>query len=234
MLNNRLLAIANEIEKGQTVADIGTDHGYLPMYLMKENISPKVILADVSKGSLGKAKRNCKEYMPNTKFDFRIGYGIRVLKREEVDVIVIAGMGGVLISEILGKELSKARTFKKIIMQPRTAQGRLRHWLIKKGFAIVNEQLVKEGRFITEVITAIPGQDTESMFIDASPDDIRWEVPYWLLDYNNELLGDFIQGKLDRENRIMTAMQNSTNLTDRDKQVVADNIKYLEDLLKKI
>ena len=99
MLTERLAAIADEIEKGESVADIGTDHGYLPMYLTKEEISPKVIMADISKGSLNKARRNCRELMPEVKFDFRNGNGLRVIKKGEVDVIVIAGMGGNLICD---------------------------------------------------------------------------------------------------------------------------------------
>ena len=148
MLTDRLMAMASQVEPGESLADIGTDHGYLPMYLYMEGISPKVIMADVSKGSLNKAKQNCKEICPDGKFDFRLGNGLKVIKRGEVDNVAIAGMGGVLITEILGKDMGKTKTFKKLILQPRTAQGRLRFWLIKKGFDIVEEQLVREGRFI--------------------------------------------------------------------------------------
>ena len=232
MLTNRLMAMAEQIEKGESVADIGTDHGYLPMYLVKEEISPKVILADVSKGSLNKARNNIKEYMPGVKFDLRLGNGLKVIKKEEVDDIVIAGMGGVLITEILGKDLSKTKKFKKLILQPRTAQGRLRHWLVKKGFRIEVEQLVREGRFICEVITAVPGEPEDFMRIDEGPDSIKWEMPPWVAALKTPLAKEMVENKLARENRILTSMENSKTIKPSDIAAVKGNIEYLEDLLE--
>ncbi|MEG0918577.1 MAG: class I SAM-dependent methyltransferase [Anaerovoracaceae bacterium] len=230
MLTPRLMAIANEIEKGESVADIGTDHGYLPMYLQMEGISPKVIMTDVSKGSLKKARENCEEICPDTKFDLRLGNGLKVIKENEVDNVIIAGMGGVLITEIIGKDLKKAKNLKKLIMQPRTAQGRLRYWLIKKGFIITNEQLVREGRFICEIITAVPGEAEESMRIDAGPDSIKWEMPIWLAKSNDPLVREFIDSKIEREKRILTSMGNSKNIGKEDVAAIENNIKYLESL----
>lgn len=231
MLTERLAAIANEIEKGESVADIGTDHGYLPMYLTKEEISPKVIMADISKGSLNKARRNCRELMPEVKFDFRNGNGLRVIKKGEVDVIVIAGMGGNLICDILGRDLGKAKSCKKLILQPRTAQGRLRAWLVRKGFDIVNEQLVREGRFICEIITAVPGEPRESIKLNLEPESIKWEMPYWVANLKNSLVNEFISYKIDRENRILKSMENSKNIPAEDVKAIEDNIVYLESLL---
>ena len=231
MLTERLAAIANEIEKGESVADIGTDHGYLPMYLTNEEISPKVIMADISKGSLNKARRNCRELMPEVKFDFRNGNGLRVIKKGEVDVIVIAGMGGNLICDILGRDLGKAKSCKKLILQPRTAQGRLRAWLVRKGFDIVNEQLVREGRFICEIITAVPGEPRESIKLNLEPESIKWEMPYWVANLKNPLVNEFISYKIDRENRILKSMENSKNIPAEDVKAIEDNIVYLESLL---
>ena len=231
MLTDRLMAMAKEVEKGESVADIDTDHGYLPMYLVKESISPKVILADVSKGSLNKARNNIKEHMPDVKFDLRLGNGLKVIKKEEVDDVVIAGMGGVLITEILGKDLSKSKKFKKLILQPRTAQGRLRHWLIKKGFRIENEQLVREGRFICEVITAVPGEPEEFMRIEEGPDSIKWEMPPWVASLKTPLAKEMVENKLARENRILTSMEHSKTIKPSDVAAIKANIEYLEELL---
>ena len=76
-LSERLLAIAQEVGKGETVADIGTDHGFLPLYLWEKGISPKVIMTDISQGSLAKARENCSRWYPDTEFDLRLGDGIR-------------------------------------------------------------------------------------------------------------------------------------------------------------
>lgn len=231
MLTDRLMAMASQIEQGESVADIGTDHGYLPMYLVKEGISSKVIMADISKGSLNKARKNCKEYMPEVKFDFRHGNGLRVIRKGEVDAIVIAGMGGNLITEILGKDMGKAKACKKLVLQPRTSQGRLRAWLVRKGFDIKQEQLVKEGRFICEIITAVPGEPREEVKIDADADSIRWEMPTWVADLNTPLAKEFISSKIERENRILKSMENSKTVQQSDKDAIIRNIEYLESLL---
>ncbi len=231
MLTDRLKAMANQVEQGESVVDIGTDHGYLPMYLVKENISPKVIMADVSKGSLNKAKRNAKEFMPDAKFDFRLGNGLKVIRKGEVDTIIIAGMGGNLITEILGRDMGKAKSAKKLILQPRTAQGRLRAWLIKKGFNISEEQLVKEGKFICEIITATVGEPDEKYKLSEDMDSIKWEMPPWVAKLKTPLAKEFINSKIDRENRILKSMENSKVITESDIQAIKNNISYLEDLL---
>lgn len=169
--------------------------------------------------------------MPEVKFDFRNGNGLRVIKKGEVDVIVIAGMGGNLICDILGRDLGKAKSCKKLILQPRTAQGRLRAWLVRKGFDIVNEQLVREGRFICEIITAVPGEPRESIKLNLEPESIKWEMPYWVANLKNPLVNEFISYKIDRENRILKSMENSKNIPAEDVKAIEDNIVYLESLL---
>ena len=132
-LSERLMIIAEQIKKNEIAADIGTDHGFLPMYLADESICPKVILADVSTGSLDKAKSTVRELLKAREeagcpldpaiFDFRLGDGIKVLAPGEADVIVIAGMGGILISEILAGNRETAHRARRIIMQPRNGSG---------------------------------------------------------------------------------------------------------------
>ena len=128
-LTSRLKTIADEIEKGETMADIGTDHGFLPVYLWEAGICPKVIMADISRGSLSKAEQNCRSLYPDVDFDLRLGSGIEVLSQGEVDAVAIAGMGGILMTEILGEDIHKAHSFKKMVLQPRNRIGHLRWWL---------------------------------------------------------------------------------------------------------
>jgi tRNA (adenine22-N1)-methyltransferase len=156
MLSERLKRIADEISQGETMADIGTDHGFLPVYLSENGISPHVVLADVSPGSLDKARENCRMNAPDAAFDFRLGSGLEVLSSGEVDAVVIAGMGGLLITEILAADPEKSSSFKKFVLQPRNNVGRLRVWLVSHGFDIVREQLVRERQFICEILTAAP------------------------------------------------------------------------------
>ena len=228
-LSERLMLIAEQIKKNEIAADIGTDHGFLPMYLADESICPKVILADVSTGSLDKAKSNVRELLKAREeagcpldpavFDFRLGDGIKVLAPGEADVIVRAGMGGILISEILAGNRETAHRARRIIMQPRNGSGRLRYYLIKNGFKIERDLLVREGKFICEVIVASiseapnreMGIDAQNGKIDRILDDGEMPAPYGDISYdvpkmllkNGEIAREYIERKLCTEKKIL-------------------------------
>ena len=158
-LSIRLQKIADRIDEGETMADIGTDHGFLPIYLIENDISPSVIMTDVSQLSLMKGSDNLDMLgVDRTRADFRVGDGISVLERGETDAVVIAGMGGMLIRDIMSADMEHTCSFRKYILQPRTRQGHLRKWLLENGFTIIHEDLVEEGRFIPEIITALSPQ----------------------------------------------------------------------------
>lgn len=229
-LTDRLKAIALEINHGETMADIGTDHGFLPLFLWQTGISPKVILTDVSRGSLNKAIKNCERIQPGVVFDCRLGNGLEVLGEGEVDVVVIAGMGGILISEIMGRDIAKTGTMGRFVLQPRSAVGELRHWLFHNGFTIVAESLVREGKFICEILTVEPGPEkvVDFALIREERNSIRWEVPEHYRGKDDDLTRDYLERKLKREEMIFAAMKNSKNT---DKNQIEKNIAYLRSLL---
>ncbi len=172
-LSIRLQKIADRINEGETMADIGTDHGFLPIYLIENDISPSVIMTDVSRPSLMKGSDNLDMLgADRDRADFRVGDGISVLKSGETDAVVIAGMGGMLIRDIMSVDMDHTCSFRKYILQPRTRQGHLRKWLLENGFTIIHEDLVEEGRFIPEIITALSPQTdgtcTDGVCIDAA------------------------------------------------------------------
>lgn len=170
-LSIRLQKIADRINEGETMADIGTDHGFLPIYLIENDISPSVIMTDVSRPSLMKGSDNLDMLGADRKrADFRVGDGISVLERGETDTVVIAGMGGMLIRDIMSVDMEHTCSFRKYILQPRTRQGHLRKWLLENGFTIIHEDLVEEGRFIPEIITALSPQADDVFTNDASVD----------------------------------------------------------------
>lgn len=234
-LSDRLQVIANLINKGQTMADIGTDHGFLPLYLFEREISPKVILADISKGSLQKAIDNveekaCKEEDKTSAFQFRLGNGIEILGAGEVDVVVIAGMGGLLMTQILGADLEKSKSFKKIILQPRNAPGKLRYWLMNNGFQILSENLVREGKYICEILAVEPC--TVQLTLNGTEDDIEFELPVSLLIGNDVLAVEFIQRKLNTELNILKNLQKAAEIDQVKVEKTNQRICYLQKLLK--
>lgn len=244
-LSDRLQTIANRINRGETMADIGTDHGFLPIYLIQNNISPRVIMADVSEPSLMKAKHNfdAEGDIDGEKVDFRVGDGLSVLANAEVDTIVIAGMGGKLIRDIMAADMSLTCSFKKFILQPRIGQGHLIRWLIENNFLIISEDLVREGKFIPEIITAVtPGmerfcQDKAELGIpgfnleDTTGDDMIFKIPPWIISANGPV-EDFLIRNIDKEENKLQNVMSSKNRNQQFERKISDEIDYLKDLLE--
>ena len=204
-LNDRLQIIAERLKDEKTMADIGTDHGFLPVFLLQSGQCDRVILADISVPSLAKAEENCSRYFTGeyeecaARAEFRVGDGLTVLKPGEVDAVVIAGVGGKLITELLERDMEHTCSFRKYVFQPRIGQGILRKWLCDHGFHIIHEDLVEEGHFIPEIITALSPETagsadekkdpvsclTEDILACASESErqmeIFYQIPPWIV-----------------------------------------------------
>ena len=232
-LTDRLQMIADEITKGETMADIGTDHGFLPLYLWENGISPSVIMCDVSEPSLAKAKAAAGAYQFGHELDFRAGDGLTVLSAGEVDAVVIAGMGGLLIRDILSRDLVKTRSFGKFILQPRNNSGLLRYWLVSHNFEIVKNQLVREGKFICEIITVKPPKSAEIAVLTPSEPlpaagEACWELPEDLFVSQPDLAAEYAGVKLGIEQKKLDGILRSCNVLESDIHIVKNRIKYFK------
>lgn len=191
-LTDRLLKIASLVGENKKIADIGTDHGYIPVYLLNNNKINYAILADVNKGPLENARKEVKHNKLENKVDLRLGSGLEVLKINEVDEIIIAGMGGILISELLNVKKDVSQSVEKLILQPMQAQSELRKYLYNNGYEIINEVLVKENFRIYEIIEAkYTGKNT------VVTDDIYYEVGKKLIENKDDLLEEFLIKKIN-------------------------------------
>ena len=232
-LTDRLQMIADGIKRGETMADIGTDHGFLPLYLWENGISPTVILCDVSEPSLAKAKAAAGAYQFGHELDFRAGDGLTVLAAGEVDAVVIAGMGGLLIRDILARDLVKTCSFRKYILQPRNNAGLLRYWLASHNFEITKNQLVREGKFICEIITVKPPKSAEIAILAPSetlPDagEACWELPSDLFETQSELAKEYASVKCGIEEKILEGMQRSETVSESELETVKQRIAYFK------
>ncbi len=229
-LSNRMELMASFVDKGESVADIGTDHGLLPLSLWERGICPKVVMADVSKPSLEKAKINFIDFIgydlpdKESKFSFVYGDGLKVIEAGSVDTITIAGMGGRLMVDILGADLKKTYSFKKFILQPRNGSQVLRQFLLESGFAVTTEALVEEGKYICEIIVAKPDKGIESscgdIFENESKklwplqrelDSIVWELPILREITNQHLLEELTLRKLRKQRKILSTIMETSN-----------------------
>jgi len=145
-----------------TIADIGTDHGYLPLIMFEHRLTEKGILCDINQGPLNHAQSTFKDTLFDHSVDFRLGSGIEPLNNNEADLVFIAGMGGNLIKEILEKNLEKSLSNKYYILQPMTEQDRLREWLINNGFNILWDHFTEDAHKHYEIIVVSPKASSSS------------------------------------------------------------------------
>jgi len=143
-LSERLQAVADMITPGLRVSDVGCDHGYLSIYLMENNIAESVIASDVRKGPLSKAYENISLYGMSGKIDLRLSDGLEMIEPGEVDAIVMSGMGGNLMMDLLIRGADVVNEAKELILQPQSEITGLRHYLQDNGFLIVSETMVYE------------------------------------------------------------------------------------------
>lgn len=141
-LTPRLRMIADLVPTCDTVCDIGTDHGYVAIYLAKKGIAQKVIAADIKEGPLMQAEKNIALYDASGKVQTRLSNGFEYIGQNEADCAIIAGMGGETIAEILQNEKGS----KYYVLQMQTAHRDLREYLSENGFVIEKEAIAQEGR----------------------------------------------------------------------------------------
>ena len=155
-LSPRLKSAASFVPHGCRMADIGTDHARLPIYLIKTGTVKSAIASDISDGPLEKAAENLKYYGLTDSVSLRKADGLLAVSDYEVDCAVIAGMGGELISHLLEKYIPEG--LKKLIIQPMTDAFFVRRALSKRGFKIVAEDIVPERNKMYIIICAEPGK----------------------------------------------------------------------------
>ena len=148
MSSLRLKKICDLVDYNSIVADIGTDHGIIPIELSKKSISKKIIATDISKDSLEKLEQKLLYNNNIANIDTRVSDGLDCIEEFEVDTIIISGMGGILIKEILEKNLHIAKTANYLILSPNNSLDILRKFLFKNNFVIDKEyyQIIKVKR----------------------------------------------------------------------------------------
>ena len=160
-ISTRLKVVADFIEDNDKVIDIGCDHALLDIYLYENKKKIKLIASDINEGAIKSAKRNIKKYNLEEKIILRQGDGLDVIKRKnEVNTVVISGMGFFTIKKILSN--SRVNEIDKIIIQSNTDIVKLRKFVIKLGFKIDDEKLVKDKDIIYTVIKFIRGEEKYS------------------------------------------------------------------------
>jgi tRNA (adenine22-N1)-methyltransferase len=185
-LGERLLALARRIPPGSAVADIGTDHGFLPAHLERAGLAERVIATDSSLGSLASASRT--RALAGCSFDLRLGRGLAPLRPGEAGVLVLAGLGGQTIAEALSEGADIVATARLAIVQPMKDLPQFRRWAASSHLTTDAEDIVDEGGRIYNVLTLSGVDRFAPAEWDASETGIEYEITRPLLANDKNVL----------------------------------------------
>ena len=203
-LIGRLAALAAFVPQGARLADIGTDHAFLPIELVQDNIIVSAIAGDVHVGPYKAAKEHVEALGLEQKISVRLGNGMAVLSPGEVETVVIAGMGGQTIIEILNNNPEVTRSINRLILQPMVAAASVRRWLEENGWYLVDERLVQDDGRLYEVVVAEQG-------ISFVCEPVMYDIGQKLWNDKSELLTLHIDQLIAQTKRVLTEMTVSNN-----------------------
>lgn len=159
-LDRRLKRVVDFIPVGSILADIGSDHAYVPCYVVQQGIVNRAIAGEVNQGPMEAAKAQVDLIGAADQIDVRLGDGLAVLKEDEATCISICGMGGSLIRSILEAGRDKLGTVERLILQPNVDGQQVREWLLESGFVLAMETIVEENDKVYEILVGEPGTET--------------------------------------------------------------------------
>lgn len=155
-LTPRLQAVAEQVPQGAVFADIGTDHAYLPTWLLLNGRIERAIAADLREGPLNRARETAEHYGVSEAVSFRLCNGLANIAPHEVDTVAIAGIGGETIAAIL-EDAPWTKEGTLLLLQPMTSFSDLRLWLQQNGYTIEKETISKEGKRLYSCLTVRGG-----------------------------------------------------------------------------
>ena len=199
ILSERLKHVADLCGRGKTLADIGCDHGYLGIWLVKEKRFEHVIAMDLRKGPLAAAENHVKEEGLEDKIECRLSDGCDKLNAGEAEVINFAGMGGPLMISLLERDMSITESAKRLVLQPQSEIPSVRRWLKAKGFRIEAEDMVcEDGKFYTMMAACAGEWDNAAVAEEAA-----LLFGGQLLAGKHPVLKDFLVKKLSQEEAVL-------------------------------
>ncbi|MQS76044.1 tRNA (adenine(22)-N(1))-methyltransferase TrmK [Companilactobacillus halodurans] len=227
LLSKRLQAVYQMVDNNVRVADIGSDHAYLPVELIEQGVASYAIAGEVAPGPMSRSKEDVEKFGLSEKIDVRLGDGLAVITdNDAIDTVVIAGMGGILIQNILTRATTEQlQNVKTLILQPNIGEPLVRHWLVENNFAIVDEDIVEEDHHVYEIIKANKVENPVSLT------EAQFLMGPILIDKKTKTFVAKWQHKLNSYQKAVENMGHAKKV-DQDKiDVMNRYIKYIEEIL---
>ena len=226
-LSKRLNWIINVMDKADVIMDVGTDHGYISIELIKRNIANKVIASDINKDPLNKAKLNVSLEGLSSKIDLRLGGGLAPVKNNEVQGVLIAGMGGNLIRDILEKDIDKVKNMNYLVLQPAQNPEVLREYLYTGNYEVIDEDVCDdEGKYYE--LFKVRYKENNSTKLEK----IFYEISPALLNKKSEVFKSYLHEKADKYRKVQSFIKDNTEHALARKRELDNKIEIIENLLK--
>lgn len=223
-LSNRLLAVASFVTDGNVLADVGTDHGYIPIFLVQEKRIPRAIAMDINAGPLERAKEHVDMYGLKYYIETRLSDGVAALTPGEVDTVLVAGMGGGLVMHILEEGKEVCRQAKELVLQPQSELERVRAYLWSNGYVILEENMVLEDEKFYPMMRVV----YENVIDTKNAENLLFcRYGKHLLEQKNEVLKQYLERE---ENLYAGILGNLTQTTVSEK--TKERIEEVEEVLR--
>lgn len=263
-LSIRLKTVAQAVTPGNRVADVGTDHGYVPIYLVKNHLSPGGIAMDVNRGPLEKAKEHIRMEKLGNKIATRLGNGLVPLEPDETDTVIIAGMGGDLICKILNARPEFLTAGKELILQPQSEWFKVRQLLAEHSYVIEKEWFLKEDGKYYVIIKAEKEKQSQNTSGQSQPvslqkyqaadkksteenasekaemQSIYDQYGKYLIQTKNPVLKEYLEREISKKEKIADDLQmsihhrNAEEISEKEKENIAQRTRRYQELQKEI
>lgn len=226
-LSKRLQTVAGFVKKDAIVADIGSDHAYLPTYLVKKGIIRRAIAGEVVKGPYESAVRNVKRENVTENITVRLANGLAAIETsDQIDTVTIAGMGGALIATILEEGKEKLANVERIIAQPNIHAEAIRKWAVANEWYIVDESILKEDDKIYEIVVLEKGRKTYT--------EMDYLLGPFLLKEKNTVFEEKWKREMTQWKNILQSLKDATEdaSIEEKKATLHKRIKLVEEVLR--
>ncbi|MCR5718955.1 MAG: class I SAM-dependent methyltransferase [Lachnospiraceae bacterium] len=209
-ISDRIKTLTLMVTKGNSVCDVGCDHGFTSIYLVKNNISPFAIASDVRPGPLSAAAQNIERYGLRDKIQTLLSDGLKGIDKP-LDTLIIAGMGGPLMEKILSFEPEKSKGFKELILQPQSDITGFRRFLISAGYSFIDEKAVFEDGKYYFAMKVVP-EEFKGEYSEA-----QYEFGPVLLKNKDGVLKDYIGKRIKTVSAIEENISSKGNTVSRER-----------------
>ena len=225
-VSKRIEFIINNLENTEVLADIGTDHGYVPLIALERGICNKAIACDINKDPLDKARLNAILEGIGDELEFRLGGGFEPLNVSEANEVVIAGMGGNLIRDILEADIEKVNSLEELILVPAQNPEVLREYLYENNYEIIKEDLCFDEGVYYELFKVKRAEDHATEL-----DSIYYEVSPMLLKQKHPLMKEYLESKIENYSKILGFISEDSESAILRKKEVEEKISIINSMM---